>query len=181
MSFIEKTLFLRFRLINPFHLRRVPLLEKQLCSPVWQAIPSFCSTKSNMVSPSQSRRISFTFWIWPDSSPLCQSFCLERVQYTASPSLKVSNKASRFIQAIIKISLLPDSWVITGTSPCSLQATASSQEPAWINLIGVKVLGGLLIAELYSESIGSCKTTYIRTGTPWAAIYSFACWTVYSP
>ena len=54
--------------------------------PVWQAIdgcagswPS-CSTFSSTTSLSQSRRISRTFWKWPDSSPLCHSRPRERLQ-----------------------------------------------------------------------------------------------------
>ena len=44
-----------------------------------------------------------TLCTWPDSSPLCHSRLRERDQYTASPFSTVSAKASRFIQATIKM------------------------------------------------------------------------------
>jgi hypothetical protein len=67
--------------------------KKQLRRPVWQAMPPTCSIFSSTTSLSQSMRISRTFCVWPDSSPLCQSLPRERDQYTASPRFSVRASA----------------------------------------------------------------------------------------
>src|SRR5690606_40358507 len=73
--------------------------------------PSWC-TLSRMTSPSQSRRRSCTAWTCPDSSPLRHRRWRERDQYTARAVAAVSARASRFIQATIRICPLWASWAI---------------------------------------------------------------------
>jgi len=63
---------------------RAKLRKKQLFSPVWHAGPVWSTLMSN-VSRSQSYRMSFTFWTWPDVSPFCQNFCRERLQNQVNP------------------------------------------------------------------------------------------------
>src|SRR3989338_2905665 len=89
-------------------------------------MPPCCSICISMTSPSQSSRISFTFWICPDSSHLCHSFLRERDQYTASPFCQVSLNASRFIHAIISTRPLAASCAMAGTNPSSDQFTLFS-------------------------------------------------------
>ncbi|EAP72995.1 Hypothetical Protein RRSL_02779 [Ralstonia solanacearum UW551] len=91
--------------------------KKQAWRPVWQAMPPICVTRSRTTSSSQSRRTSCTFWMWPDSSPLCHRRLRERDQNTASPVSTVFCSASRFMKANIRTSLLPCSCTMTGTSP----------------------------------------------------------------
>src|SRR5438105_1715636 len=86
-----------------------------------------CSTLSSTTSLSQSRRSSCTFWMWPDSSPLCHRRLRERLKYTASPSSAVFASASRFMKANISTSLLPISCAIAGTKPLASHLTSSSQ------------------------------------------------------
>src|SRR5207302_11025758 len=62
------------------HLPFCSFLKKQFSRPVWQAMPPTCSTLSSSASASQSMRTSRTFWTFPDSSPLRQSFFRERDQ-----------------------------------------------------------------------------------------------------
>jgi hypothetical protein len=62
------------------HLPSSSLRKKQLSRPVWQAMPPAWSTRSRIASESQSSRISRTFCVRPDSSPLRQSFLRERDQ-----------------------------------------------------------------------------------------------------
>src|SRR3990167_7631019 len=90
-------------------------------------MPPCCSICSKIASPSQSSRISFTFWTCPDSSPLCQSFLRERDQYTASPFCQVSRNASRFIHATISTRPLTTSCAMADTSPSSDQFTLFNQ------------------------------------------------------
>src|SRR5450830_86003 len=126
---------------SPFGASPSNLWKKQEWRPVWQAMPPACSTFSSTTSSSQSSRISSTFCTWPDSSPLCHSFLRERLQYTASPSSTVLYSASRFIQANISTSLLPASWAITGTRPCSSHFTRFSH----FALATLGVVVGILI------------------------------------
>src|SRR5262245_14662014 len=49
-------------------------------------------------------RISMTRWVWPDSSPLRQSFRRERLKYQASPVAMVRASASAFICATMSSS-----------------------------------------------------------------------------
>src|SRR5688572_23515981 len=101
--------------------------KKQLSRPVWQAMPPVCSTAYSTTSPSQSRRISTTFWRCPDSSPLCHSCLRERDQYTAGPDAAVATRPSRFAHATISTRALPLSCAMTGTRPSASKFTSSSQ------------------------------------------------------
>src|SRR6185295_10435590 len=101
--------------------------KKQLSRPVWQAMPPTCSTLRRIASASQSMRISRTFCVLPDSSPLRQSLLRERDQYTASRVSAVFCSASRFIQATVRIRSDEKSCVTTATSSCSFHGTSSSQ------------------------------------------------------
>src|SRR2546422_11116118 len=53
--------------------------KKQDRYPSWQAAPTW-STWTNRVSPSQSKAMSLTVWMWPLVSPFIQDFWRERLQ-----------------------------------------------------------------------------------------------------
>ena len=102
-------------------------LKKQLCRPVWQAMPPTCSTINKITSSSQSNRISCTRWIWPDSSPLRHNLLRLRDQYTTCLLSLVSINASRFIHANISTLPVPNSCAMTGTKSFASHFISSNQ------------------------------------------------------
>ena len=106
---------------------------KQLRSPVWQAGPSWSTSRSS-ASPSQSRRTSRTHWRCPEVSPFTQYSPRLRDQYVARPVVRVRCSASSSIQASMSTSPVSCCCTTAATSPAgsrrSSVATAGSSAEA---------------------------------------------------
>ena len=72
---------------------------------------------TSRASPSQSTATDFTYWAWPEVSPLRQYSWRLRDQNVTRPSVRVRRTASTSIQPSMRTSALSCCWTIAATRP----------------------------------------------------------------
>ena len=96
---------------------------------------------------SQSYAADRTYWRSPDVSPLHQYSCRLRLQNHVRPVSSVRRSAASFIQAIISTRPVPTSWMIAGTSPSALNATAAISSSVARMGVAVGIVGSVAVAD----------------------------------